>query len=82
MTRIQIDLPDATAQAARDAGLLTPEAILQLLNDALRRRQAIDSLLSVADRVAAAGIPPMTMEEINTEVKAARAERRKSAGSH
>lgn len=81
MTRIQIDLPDATAQAARDAGLLTQEGILRLLNDALRRRQAVDSLLLVADHVAAAGIPPMTMEEINAEVHAARAERR-NAGGH
>lgn len=82
MARIQIDLPDATAQAARDAGLLTPEALLRLLSDALRRRQAADALLSVADRVASAGIPPMTMEEINAEVKTARAERRKRAGGH
>jgi hypothetical protein len=80
MTRIQIDLPDATAQAARDAGLLTQEGILRLLNDALRRRQAVDSLLLIADRVAAAGIPPMTMEEINAEVHAARAERRHAGG--
>jgi len=49
MTRIQIDLPDATAQAAQEA----------------------DALLSIADRVAAVGIPPMSMEEINAEVKAA-----------
>ena len=82
MTRIQIDLPDATAQAAQDAGLLTPEALSRLLNDALRRRQAADALLSIADRVAKAGIPPMSMEEINAEVKAARAERRKRAGGH
>ncbi len=82
MTRIQIDLPDATAQAAQDAGLLTPEALSRLLNDALRRRQAADALLSIADRVAAAGIPPMSMEEINAEVKAARAERHKRAGDH
>jgi hypothetical protein len=80
MTRIQIDLPDATAQAAQDAGLLTTEALSRLLNDALRRQQAADALLSIADRVAAAGIPPMSMEEINAEVKAARAERRKRAG--
>ena len=33
--------------------------------------------LKVADRIEAAGIPPMSMEEINAEVKAARAERRK-----
>lgn len=82
MTRIQIDLPDATAQAARDAGLLTPDALLRLLNEALRRKQAADSLLSIVDRAEAAGIPPMSMEEINAEVKAARAELHKRASGH
>lgn len=84
MTRIQIELPDATAQAAREAGLLTPQALERLLTEALRRKQAADSLLSIADRVAAAGIEPMSMEEINAEVKAARAERRRKqrAGDH
>ena len=76
MTTIQIELPDATAQAAREAGLLTPQALDRLLTDALRRQQAADSLLSIADRVAAAGIEPMSMEEINAEVDDARAERR------
>lgn len=79
MTKIQIELPEATAAAAREAGLLTPEALERLLTDALRRRQAIDSLLSIADRVAEAGIPPMTEEEIEAEVKAVRAERKKRA---
>jgi len=82
MTTIQIELPDATARAARNAGLLTPQALERLINDALRRKQAADSLLSIADRVAAAGIPPMSMEEINAEVKAARAERKQRAGGH
>ena len=76
MTTIQIELPDATEQAARAAGLLTPKALDRLLTDAVRRQQAADSLLSIADRVAAAGIEPMSMEEINAEVKAERAERR------
>jgi hypothetical protein len=76
MTRIQIELPEATAQAARAAGLLTPQALARLLNEALKRQQAADALLSIAERVAAAGIPPLSMEEINAEVKAARAERR------
>ncbi len=80
MTTIQIDLPDATAQAAREAGLLTAPALERLLNEAIRRRQAADALLSIADRVAAAGIPPISMEEINAEVKAARAERTQGAG--
>ncbi|WP_309626214.1 hypothetical protein [Methylibium sp.] len=82
MTTIQIELPDATAQAAREAGLLTPQALDRLLTDALKRQQAADSLLSIADRVAAAGIEPMSMEEINAEVKAARAERRQRASGH
>ncbi len=84
MAKIHIELPDATAQAAREAGLLTPEALERLLTEALRRKQAADSLLSIADRVAAAGIEPMSMEEINAEVKAARAERRRKqrAGDH
>ena len=82
MTTIQIELPDATANAARDAGLLTPQALERLINDALRRKRAADSLLSIAERVAAAGIPPMSMEEINAEVRAARAERKQSAGGH
>jgi hypothetical protein len=77
MTKIQIDTPEATAKAAREAGLLTPQALDRLLTDALRRKRAADSLLSIADRVAAAGVPPMSMEEINVEVKAARAERRR-----
>jgi hypothetical protein len=73
-------LPEATAQAARAAGLLTPQALDRLLTDALKRQEAADSLLSIADRVAAAGIEPMSMEEINAEVKAARAERRRAGG--
>jgi hypothetical protein len=78
-TTIQIELPDATAEAARDAGLLTPQALERLLNDALRRRRAADSLLSVADRVAAAGIGALSIDEINAEVKAVRAKRQQRA---
>lgn len=82
MTTILIELPDATARAAQEAGLLTPQALERLLTDALRRKQAADELLSIADRVAAAGAPPMPMEEIDAEVKTARAERRqRAAGS-
>lgn len=83
MTTIPIDLPDATVQAAREAGPRTAQALERLLNEAIRRQHAADALLSIADRVAAAGIPPMSMKEINAEVKATRAERRhRAAGSH
>ena len=82
MTKIEIELPDATAKAAKDAGLLTPQALDRLLTDAIRRRQAADSLLTIADRVAAAGSEPMSMEEVDAEVKAARASRRRRASGH
>ena len=78
MTTIKIELPDATAQAARDAGLLTSQALERLLNDALRRK-AVDELFDKMDELADANFPPMTMEEIQAEVDAVRAERRKRA---
>jgi hypothetical protein len=80
VTKIQIELPDATAKAASEAGLLTPQALDRLLTDAIKRRQAADSLLSIADRVAAAGVAPMSMDEIDAEVMAVRAERRRASG--
>lgn len=76
MTTVQIELPESTAQAALDAGLLTPQALDRLLSEALRRREAGNALISIADRVAAAGIAPMSLQDINTELKAARIERR------
>ena len=79
MTTLQIELPDGTASAARAAGLLTPQALDRLLTQALRKREAADSLLEVAGRVADAGIEPVSMQEINAEVKAARADRLRGA---
>jgi len=75
MTLIQIKLPDELAQRASSAGLLSDDAIQQLLEDAMRR-QAGRALLDVARQIQAAGIPPMSDEEIVAEVKAVRAERR------
>jgi hypothetical protein len=80
MTKIQIELPDLTAKAASEAGLLTSQALDRLLTEALRQRQAADSLLSIADRVAGAGIEAMSMDEVNAEIRADRAERRQRAG--
>ena len=82
MTTIQIQLSDATAKAARQAGLLMPQVLDSLLNDALKRQQAADALLSIADRMVSAGIEPMPLPEIVAEVKATRAELRHSAGDH
>ncbi len=70
---LELSLPDRLAKDAQAAGLLTPEAVERLLSEELRRR-ALNDLLKVADRVRDSGIPPMSMEEINAEVKAYRAE--------
>ena len=75
MTELVVRLPDELAQRAKSAGLLSDSAIQELLEDAMRR-QAGRQLLDIADRIHAAGIPPMSMDEIDAEVKAVRAERR------
>ena len=71
----------ATRAADEDSLFRQSAARLEpLLTDAIRRRQAADALLAIAERVAEAGIEPMSMEEIDREVKAVRAERRRRAG--
>jgi len=76
MTELKVTLPDRLAREAREAGLLSPKAIQRLLREAMRRRAAAREFLSVADRVAEAGVPPMSAEEIQAEVDAARKARR------
>jgi hypothetical protein len=69
-----------TAQAAREAGLLTPAALEQLITDAIRR-QAGRRLIDLAAQIHEAGIEEMSMDEITAEVKAVRAERRARAAA-
>lgn len=76
MTKLVVKLPDELAQRAERAGLLSDSAIQRLLEDAMRR-EAGRKLLDVAARVQAAGIAPLSDEEIVEEVKAVRAARRK-----
>ena len=80
MVKIQIELPEKTVEAACEAGLLTPESLDRLITDAIRRRQAADRLLSIAERVAAAGGESLTAAEIEAEVRAERQDRRSRAG--
>ena len=75
MTELVVQLPDELAQRAKEAGLLSDSAIARLLEEAVRR-EAGRKLLDVAERLHAAGIPQMSMDEITAEVKAVRAERR------
>jgi hypothetical protein len=61
---------------------LPPEALAEVENfvDFLEsktlRRAALDRLLALAPALEAAGVPPMTEQEIQAEVNAVRAERR------
>lgn len=75
MTELVVKLPDDLALRARNAGLLSDSAIQRLLEEAMRR-DAGRKLLAIAERVHAAGIQPMSDDEIVAEVKAVRAERR------
>ncbi len=78
MTTLTIDLPDNLAEEAKQAGLLTPNAIENILRETLRRR-AVNGLFSAADKLTAANLPPMTMDEIQQEVNAVRAHRKQRA---
>ena len=73
--QVTLNLPDELVLRAQDAGLLTVEAIQKLLEEAVRR-QAGRKLLSMAERLHAAGIPPMSEDELNDLVHEARTERR------
>ena len=80
MTMIEIKLPDELVRRAQSAGLLSDAAIQQLLEDAIRRRSG-RALLEVAKHIQDAGIPPMSMDEIDAEVKAVRRNREGPGGA-
>jgi hypothetical protein len=46
-----------------------------------RKQAAFDRLLAIAPALEAAGVEPLTQEEIEAQIKAARAERRTRGGS-
>ena len=77
MTKLQVklELPDPLAKEAATMGLLEPLALQTLLREAVRSRR-IARLAQAREQIAAAGVPPLTMEEIQAEIKADRAERR------
>jgi len=75
MATLEINLPDSLAKEAEQAGLLTSEAIEQMVREAIRRRALVE-LKEAMERMAAVEGPVMTPEEIEEEIQAARAERR------
>jgi hypothetical protein len=80
MTTIQIELPDALAKEATNAGLFNPEAIEQILRARLKEQQ-IERLKKARASLAANPLPEMSPAEINAEIQAYRSEQRRAAGS-
>ena len=72
---ITLNLPDELARRAQNEGLLSAEAMQRMLEDTLRRA-AGQRLLEIADHLHAAGIEPMSEDEVAADVRAYRAEKR------
>lgn len=73
---IQVDLPDELAERARRDGIFEPNRFATMVEWEIERGKARDELFEMLEKIRAVSGPPMTMEEINAEIKAARAERR------
>ena len=78
MNTLTIDLPDNLLQEAKEAGLLNSQAIETAPRENLHRC-AVDSLFLAADKLTTANFPLMTMDEIQQEVDAVRAQRKQHA---
>jgi predicted RNase H-like HicB family nuclease len=75
MVQLDLKLPDSLAREAQAAGLLTPQAIEQLLREEIRRRR-VGQLSEAADRQAALDVPPQTEAETEAEIQAVREAKR------
>jgi hypothetical protein len=63
MVNVKVDLPDALAQKVTRMGLLQPDVLQSMLREAVRIRR-IAQLAEARRSIAAAGVAPLTMEEI------------------
>ena len=79
MTRIEIILPDALADEARSAGLLSQEGIESLLRDKLAANR-IARMQKAREALGGNPLSPMTREEINEEISAYRKGQKLAAG--
>ena len=73
---LKLNLPERLAQDAQAAGLLTPEAVAELLRDELKRR-AGERLKESLRKIDQTNLPPLSEQDIQTEIDSARRERRR-----
>ena len=78
MTTIQITISDALANEAAAEGLLETGPIEALLRERLAAAR-VAKMQATRQKLSATGMPPMTAEEIEAEIQAYRAERRRAA---
>lgn len=74
---LKLSLPDRIADQAKAAGLLTSEAIEQLVRQAIRKAAA-DQLIEYGKRMREPGGLQITPAELESELKAVRAELREA----
>lgn len=80
MATVLITLPDALAQEAANAGLLTPEELERMLRERLRAER-IERMKTARATLAAEPLAPLTPEEIGAEIEAYRSRPRRAQGS-
>lgn len=80
MTTIEITLPDALAQEAEQADLLTPEAMESLLRGKLQAHR-LTRLQQARSTLLDAPVDAMTPAELNAEIGAYRQAQRVATGS-
>ena len=73
---LKLNLPERLAQDAQAAGLLTPEAVAELLRDELQRR-AGERLKESLRKIDQTNLPPLSAQDIQTEIDSVRIERRR-----
>ena len=74
---LKLSLPDQLATQAKAAGLLTSEAIERLMREAIRKAAA-RRLIEIGQHLRESGSPQITEAELETELKAVRAELREA----
>lgn len=74
---LKLSLPDQIASQAKAAGLLTSESIERLVRDAIRKA-AIQRFTEIGKRLREPGGVEITPAELESELKAVRAELREA----
>ena len=77
---LKLDLSESLAQEAKNEGLLEAPAVERMLRAELKRNR-VDQLFAAADRLAAQNQPVLTEAEVETEIHAARTQRRATDAS-